>query len=50
MKWLKDIEQPNQHFIDMRYSCNEPNDVNYKRWLNSYQRLKGWLQKQATQL
>ncbi|NJR66271.1 MAG: hypothetical protein HC772_14615 [Leptolyngbyaceae cyanobacterium CRU_2_3] len=50
MKWLKDIEHPNQHFIDMRYSCNEPDDASYKRWLDSYQRLRGWLQKQATQL
>ena len=50
MKWLGEVESPNQHFIDMRYSCNEPDDESYKRWLNAYQRLRGWLQTQATQL
>lgn len=50
MKWLQDIEHPSQHFIDMRYSCDEPDDASYKQWLDSYQRLRGWLQKQATQL
>ncbi len=50
MKWLNEVEKPNQHFIDMRYCCSEPNDVDYKRWLDTYQRLREWLQKQATQL
>ena len=50
MKWIQEIEQPNQHFIDMRYSCSEPDDASYKRWLDTYQRLRGWLLKQATQL
>lgn len=50
MKWIKEIEHPNQHFIDMRYSCSEPDDASYKRWLDSYQSLCRWLQKQATQL
>jgi hypothetical protein len=49
-KWLQEIEQPNQHFIDMRYSCSEPDDERYKHWLDSYQRLRKWLQQQATQL
>ena len=50
-KWLEEVENPiSQHFIDMRYSCNEPDDESYKRWLNAYQRLRGWLQTQATQL
>lgn len=50
MTWLQDIEQPSQHFINMRYSCSELDDASHKRWLDSYQRLRGWLQKQATQL
>lgn len=50
MKWLNEVENPNQHFIDMRYSCSEPDDATYKRWLDSYQRLRQWLQQQATQL
>lgn len=50
-KWLDEVENPiGQHFIDMRYSGIEPDDESYKRWLNAYQRLKGWLEKQATQL
>jgi hypothetical protein len=50
-KWLDEVENPtSQHFIDMRYSGIEPDDTSYKRWLKAYQSLKGWLQKQATQL
>ncbi|MUG97603.1 hypothetical protein F7734_36905 [Scytonema sp. UIC 10036] len=49
-KWLDEVENPSQHFIDMRYCCNEPDDENYKRWLDKYQRLIKWLQKQATSL
>ncbi len=50
MKWLNEVENPSQHFIDMRYCCSEPDDASYKRWLDTYQRLREWLQKQATQL
>jgi hypothetical protein len=50
MKWLQEVESPSQHFIDMRYSCSEPDDDSYKRWLDSYRRLKTWLQQQATTL
>lgn len=50
-KWLDEVENPiSQNFIDMRYSGIEPDDASYKRWLKAYQSLKGWLQKQATQL
>ena len=50
-KWLDEVENPtSQHFIDMRYSGIEPDDTSYKRWLNAYQRLKGWLQTEATKL
>lgn len=50
-EWLEEVEKPtSQHFIDMRYSSIEPDDTSYKRWLNAYKCLKGWLQKQATQL
>lgn len=50
-KWLDEVENPtSQNFIDMRYSGIEPDDQNYKRWLDTYQRLIGWLQKQATQI
>lgn len=50
MKWLNEVENPSQHFIDMRYSCSEPDDASYKGWLDTYQRLIGWLQKQTTRL
>ena len=32
MKWLKEIEHPNQHFIDMRYSCNKPDDASNSKF------------------
>jgi hypothetical protein len=50
MKWLNEVEHPNQNFIDMRYCCNEPDEESYKRWLTTYQRLIAWLEKQSTQL
>jgi hypothetical protein len=50
VKWINEVENPSQHFIDMRYCCSEPDDTSYKRWLDAYQRLRAWLQKQATQL
>jgi len=50
-KWLDEIENPiGQHFIDIRYSSIEVNNENYKSWFNTYQKLIGWLQKQATTL
>jgi hypothetical protein len=49
-KWMDVVESPSQHFIDMRYSGNEPDDADYKQWLSAYQRLRGWLLKQSTQL
>ncbi|NJL57454.1 hypothetical protein HC928_21705 [bacterium] len=50
MKWVNAIETPNRHFIDIRYSGDEPDDVNYKQWLAAYKSLKDWLVKQATKL
>lgn len=50
LKWLNEVENPDSHFIDIRYSGDEPDDEHYRRWLKSYQSLRGWLQKQATQL
>ncbi len=49
-KWLDEIENPSQHFIDMRYCCSEPDDASYKSWLDKYQRLIKWLHKQASSL
>ncbi len=51
IKWLTEVENPaSQHFIDIRYSGLEPDDENYKKWLNAYNSIRSWLQKQATQL
>ncbi len=44
------MENPEGHFIDMGYSGVETDDKRYKEWLNAYERLIGWLQKQRTQL
>jgi hypothetical protein len=49
IKWINLVEFPQGHFIDMRYSSNEPSDAEYKEWLSAYNSLRGWLQKQATQ-
>ena len=50
-KWLDQVENPmGQHFIDMRYSSLEPDELNYKRWLHAYISIKSWLLNQATRL
>jgi hypothetical protein len=49
-KWLDTVEHPSQHFIDMRYSDDDPQDESYKEWWNAYQRLRRWLLQQRTQL
>jgi hypothetical protein len=48
MSWLTTVENPKQHFIDMRYSSNELNDIDYKEWQSAYNGLIRWLQKQST--
>jgi hypothetical protein len=50
MKWLEIVENPNQHFIDMRYSSVDPTNTDYQQWLAAYKSLIGWLLKQATKL
>lgn len=50
MTWLNVVENPGQHFIDVRYAGSEPGDEIYKTWFEAYQKLIHWLQKQATQL
>ncbi len=50
LKWLNEVENPGNHFIEIRYSGNEPDDEHYRQWLKAYQSLRGWLQKQATTL
>ncbi len=49
-RWIERVENPNQHFINMRYVDTEPNDLEYKEWWLAYTRLVSWLKKQATQL
>jgi len=50
MDWLETVENPKQHFIDMRYSGIEPTDPDYKQWLLAYSKLTNWLLKQSTTL
>jgi hypothetical protein len=46
LQWLERIENPECHFIDMRYIGKEPDDVRYRSWYDAYRRLIGWLQTQ----
>ena len=48
--WLDIVENPNQHFIDMRYSNDEPDDDYYKKWWSAYQSLRSWLLRQSKYL
>ena len=50
-KWINIVENPQGHFIDMRYRGGEAREVDYyKQWLSAYTSLIGWLQKQASTL
>jgi hypothetical protein len=50
-KWIDVIENPQGHFIDMRYCGNEASKADYyKTWMSTYKSLVGWLQKQASTL
>ncbi len=49
-KWFEIVEKPSENFIDIRYSNDEPHDELYKQWWSAYQRLRGWLIKQSTNL
>jgi hypothetical protein len=48
--WISIVENPSQHFIDMRYKCDDPKDQEYQKWLLAYESLIRWLQKQSSQL
>lgn len=48
LKWLKEVETPDSHFIDLRYTGKEPDDGKYRIWWKSYQSLLGWLQRNGT--
>jgi hypothetical protein len=50
LAWLNDVENPEGHFINMRYEGDEPDDEKYKRWVQSYRSLIDWLQRQSTKL
>jgi hypothetical protein len=50
LAWLNDVENPDGHYINMRYSGNEPDDEKYKQWVQSYRSLVDWLLKQSTKL
>jgi hypothetical protein len=48
--WIERVENPSQHFINLRYIDTEPEDLKYKEWWFAYISLVSWLKKQATQL
>src|SRR5579859_2564088 len=48
LAWLNTVERPEGHFIDMRYASKEPSNEKYKRWMESYQSIRDWLEKQTT--
>jgi hypothetical protein len=50
-RWIDIVENPQGHFIDMRYCGAEINEMDYyKQWLFAYKNLICWLQKQASTL
>jgi len=50
LKWLNEIENPEGHFIDLRYLGKQPDDAKYKQWRKSYQGLLGWLRANSSKL
>jgi hypothetical protein len=50
-QWLATVEEPDGcHFIDMRYSSQEPQAAKYDEWRDAYERLVEWLQIQSMTL
>jgi hypothetical protein len=49
-EWIRIVENPSQHFIDMRYKGDDPKDQEYQKWLIAYESLIRWLRKQASQI
>ncbi|MFZ5815432.1 MAG: hypothetical protein ACOY93_09060 [Bacillota bacterium] len=47
---LNKVQNPDGHFIDLRYSAVDPDDPRYNQWLEAYRRLVNWILKEATQL
>ena len=43
LQWLWKVENPECHFIDMRYVGNEPDEKKYKSWYDAYCKLVRWL-------
>lgn len=50
IQWLRKVQTPGQDFIDLRYEAEEASETAYKEWWDAYDRLRGWLEKQKTQL
>ncbi|MFN7714361.1 MAG: hypothetical protein ACK5QS_02620 [Pseudanabaenaceae cyanobacterium] len=50
IRWINAVENPSQHFIDMRYSDKQIADTDYKSWYSDYKSLIRWLQIQATRI
>lgn len=43
LNWVRIVENPGCHFIDMRYVGEDPTPEKYESWHNAYIRLIGWL-------
>ncbi|MHA1772876.1 MAG: hypothetical protein ACTSXO_01960 [Candidatus Heimdallarchaeota archaeon] len=49
LTWLNQVEYPFiEHYIDLRYLGNEPDEKRHKEWFEAYTKLKIWLVKQST--
>ncbi|HWS82871.1 MAG TPA: hypothetical protein VN207_01280 [Ktedonobacteraceae bacterium] len=46
LQWLEKIENPECHFIDMRYTGKDPDNRKYEAWYDAYCKVVGWLLKQ----
>lgn len=43
LQWLDKVENPECHFIDMRYIGKEPDIIKYASWYDAYCKLVRWL-------
>lgn len=46
LQWLDKVQNPQCHFIDMRYVGQEPDEGKYHTWYDAYHKLIGWLHHQ----
>jgi hypothetical protein len=50
IRWIRLLETPTCHYIDLRYTCDSPSDAEFQQWQEAFKRTHAWLQAQDNNL